>query len=168
MALIMNDVGYDGDGLNLAEVLLNPSIVKIIGAHVINEFIGMKITSILSLDLLSMPLATYLASAISRPMHIVSPEPISANGDSTPILFTESEGGFARAYWLIMRKRSKKESVLAISSQTPNPRFFNSLLEVLRSLEIELGGFFSVIAKEDEMKKLRIPPGVKRSYIILG
>ena len=167
-ALIMNDVSYDGDGLNLAEIMLNPSIVKIIGAHVINEFIGMKITSFLALDLLSIPLVTYLASVTSRPMYVISPEPVSVNGDSTPVLFTEGECGFARAYWLLMRKRSKKESVLAISSQTPNPNFFNSLLETLRKLEIELGGFFSVVAKEDELKKLKIPPGVKRSYILLG
>lgn len=165
-ALILDGVECNGEGLNLAEALLNPSIVKIIGAHVINEFIGMKITSILSMDLLSMPLAGYLATATSRPMHIISPEPILLNGDSTPILFKEG-GGLARAYWLISRRRCKRESVLAVSSRTPKPELFNSLMEVLRGLEMELGGFFSVVASEEEMRRLNIPPGVKRSYIIL-
>ncbi len=166
--LIMENADFDGNGLDLAKIMLNPNMVKIIGAHVINEFTGMKITSILPLDVLSIPLATYLSSATSRPMHMISSEPVSTNGDSVPIVFTEGDHGSIRARWLLARKNCKSESILAVSSQTPNPHFFNALLDVLKKLEMELGGFFSIIVREDYLKKLRIPPGVKRSYIILG
>ena len=167
MRLIMEE-GFDGNGVDLARVMLNPSMVKIIGAHVINEFTGMKITSILSLDVLSMPLASYIASATSRPMHIVSSEPISMNGDATPIIFADGGNGSARAYWLLARKNCRSESVLAVASQTPNPYFFNALVDALRKMEMELGGFFTIVAREEDLKKLRIPPGVKRSYIVLS
>ena len=167
-ALIMNEVGDPDGNPNLSELLLNPDIIKVFGAHVINEFMGMKITSILPLDILSIPLATYLAAATSRPMHIVSPEPVTVNGDSIPIFFLENGHGQARAYWLVMKNCGKKESVLTISSQTPNPYFFNSLVETMREMGMELGGFFTVVAKEEDLKKMKIPPGVKRSYIILS
>ena len=167
-ALIVNEVGDPDGNPNLSELLLNPDIIKVFGAHVINEFMGMKITSILPLDILSIPLATYLSSATSRPMHMISSEPVSANGDSVPIVFTEGDHGSIKARWLLARKNCKSESILAVSSQTPNPHFFNALLDVLKKLEMELGGFFSIIVREAYLKKLRIPPGVKRSYIILG
>jgi len=36
----------------------------------------------------------------------------------------------------------------------------------LKEHKIELGGFFSVIVEEDKLRRLKIPPGVKRSYIL--
>lgn len=167
-ALITNDLGDPDGNPDLSKILLDPAVIKILGAHIINEFMGMKITSILPLDILSIPLATYLAAATSRHMHIVSSEPMTANGDAIPIIFLEDDHGQARACWLVLKNCGKKESVLAISSQTPNPYFFNSLIEALLKMGVELGGFFTIIAKEEDLKKMKIPPGVKRSYIILS
>lgn len=167
-ALIMNDLCNSGENLDFSRLLLDPAIIKILGAHVINEFMGMKITSILSIDILSIPLATYLAASTSRILYIVSPEPATVNGGAIPIIFPENENGQARACWLIAKSRGKKESVLAIGSQTPNPYFFNSLVETMYKLNMELGGIFTIMAKEEDLKKMKIPPGVKRSYVILS
>jgi len=165
-ALITENVEYNGDGVDLTGVMLNPNILKIIGAYILEEFAGMKITSLLPLDLLSIPLASYLSTAISRPMHILSREPITVDDHSIPIIFRENENGEVKAYWLLIRRGCKNESVLTISAQTPDPGFFNSLLKILKEHKIELGGFFSVIVEEDKLRRLKIPPGVKRSYIL--
>lgn len=167
-ALIMNDFGGPDGNPDLSKLLLNPNIIKVLSAHIINEFIGMKITSILPLDILGIPLATYLAAATSRPLYLISPEPVTVNGDVIPIIFSEDGHGQAQACWLMMNKCGKKESVLIICSQTPNPYFFNSLIETIWKMGIELGGFFTIVAKEENLRKMKIPPGVKRSYIILG
>ena len=165
--LITEEADFDGGDLDLTKIMLNPNMIKIIGAYVLGEFAGMKITSILPLDFLSVPLASYLATSISRPMHLISSEPISADGHSIPLVFSDNESGSARAYWLFVRKNCKGESVLMLSSRVPDPRFFDLLLKTLMGYKMELGGFFSVAVKEEELRKLKIPPGVKRSYILI-
>ncbi|MCD6312571.1 MAG: hypothetical protein J7L79_01985 [Thaumarchaeota archaeon] len=166
-ALITEGAEFDGGELDLTKIMLNPNLIKIIGAFILGEFAGMKITSILPLDFLSMPLASYLATSISRPIHLISSDPISADGHSIPLVFPDNGGGAARAYWLFMRKNCRGESVLMLSSRAPDPRFFDLLLKTLIDHKIELGGFFSVAVKEEELRALKIPPGVKRSYILI-
>ncbi|RLG12370.1 MAG: hypothetical protein DRN64_00050 [Thaumarchaeota archaeon] len=166
-ALISESAGHNGD-VDLAAVMLNPNMLKIIGAHVLEEFSGMKITAILPLDVLSVPLASYLSTAISRTMYLLSSEPVTADGHSIPVIFREAGRGAAKAYWLLVRRSCKNDSVLAISAQTPDPYLFNALVEVLAENGVALGGFFSVTAEEEKLRKLRIPPGVKRSYIVLA
>lgn len=166
-ALITERAEFDGGELDLTKIMLNPNLIKIIGAYVLGEFTGMKITSILPLDFLSVPLASYLSTSISRPMHLISNEPISADGHSIPLVFSDNSSGAARAYWLFMRKNCKGESILMLSSRVPDPRFFDLLLRTLIEHKMELGGFFSVTVKEEELRNLRIPPGVKRSYILI-
>lgn len=165
-AIIAQNV-KNGDGyFDLTPVMFNSNMVKVLGGHVINEFAGTKITSILSLDILSIPLATYLATATSRPLHVISPEPLSADGENIPIVFPELGTAYARSYWLILNSFKKRESILAISSQTPNPLFFNVLMKILRRRGAEIAGLFMVVANEETLKQLNIPPGVKRSYIL--
>ncbi|RLG04481.1 MAG: hypothetical protein DRN54_00840, partial [Thaumarchaeota archaeon] len=98
---------------------------------------------------------------------LISSEPISADGHSIPLVFSDNGGGSARAYWLFVRKNCKSESVLMLSSRVPDPRLFDLLLKTLMDYKMELGGFFSVAVKEEELRKLKIPPGVKRSYILI-
>ncbi len=166
-ALISEYAGFNGGHLDLTRVMFNPSLVKVIGAYVLEEFAGMKITSILPLDILSMPLASYLSMVTSRPMHLLSYDPISADGHSIPIVYSNDEGGEMKACWLFLRRNYKSESILALSSRTPDPNLFNTLLKILGERKMELGGFFSVSVREDEFRKLKIPPGVKRSYILV-
>ena len=166
-ALISENAGYNG-GVDLAAVMLNPNILKIIGAHILEEFSGMKITAILPLDILSIPLASYLSTAISRPMYLLSSEPVTTDGHSIPIIFREEGRGSAKAYWLLIRRNCKSDSVLTISTQVPDPCLFNTLIEILAENRIDLGGFFAVIAEEEKLRRLKIPPGVRRSYIILA
>ena len=157
----------NGDGyFDLTPVMLNSNMVKVIGAHVINEFAGTKITSILSLDVLSIPLATYLATATSRPLHIISPEPLSVDGENIPLVYPELGTTYAKSKWLLTNFRRKKESILAVASQTPDPSFFNMLVKVLKRRGAEIAGIFMIVAKNDILQKLNIPPGAKRSFIL--
>ncbi len=166
-ALITKYAEFNGGRLDLTRIMLNPNLVKIIGAYILEEFAGMKITSILPLDLLSIPLASYLSTTISRPIHLLLCDPISADGRSIPIVYSNGEEGEAKAYWLFLRKNCKSESVLTLSSRTPDPDLFDLLLKTLAEQKMDLGGFFSVSVREDELRELRIPPGVKRSYILV-
>lgn len=165
-AFIAEYSGFDGGQLDIAKIMLNPNLVKIIGAYVLDEFAGMKITSIMSLDLLSLPLASYMSVNTSRPLHLVSPYPVSSPDHLTSLVFSD-DGGDVRAYWLLFGKNCGRESVLLLASRTPDPVFFNKLVEVLLEEGAEIGGFFAVAAKKDILSKLKIPPGVKRSYLFM-
>ena len=165
-ALIAQNI-RNGDGyLDLTPIMLNSNMIKVLGAHVINEFAGTKVTSVLSLDMLSVPLASYLATTTSRPLHVISPEPLSVNGENIPIVFPELGTPYAKSRWLLMNSPKKRESILAVSSQTPDPSFFNALIKVLKRKNAEIAGLFTVIAKEEILQRLNIPPGVKRSYVL--
>ncbi|MCD6126204.1 MAG: hypothetical protein J7J19_04275 [Thaumarchaeota archaeon] len=166
-SLIAQNIGGGKDYSDLSRVMLDPNIIKVLGAHVLNEFMGMKVTSFLSLDLLSIPLASYLSTMTSRPLHIIANEPIAFNGESIPIIFTDHGGMHAKSYWLVLRRNRRKESILAIASHSPTPQFFNSLMEILTRLRHELVGIFMVSAREDYLKKMNLPPTLKRSYILL-
>ncbi len=166
-AFIAEYSGFNGGRLDLTRIMLNPNLVKIIGAYVLEEFAGMKITSIMPLDILSLPLASYLSITTSRPLYLVSPSPISSPDHLTPLVFSDEDRDDARAYWLLLEKNCNKESVLLLSSKTPEPRFFNSLIEFLMNEKIEVGGFFVVAAKENILSDLRVPPGIKRSYLFM-
>ncbi|MCD6260718.1 MAG: hypothetical protein J7J28_02875 [Thaumarchaeota archaeon] len=165
--IAQNIDGGEEDYPNLSRVMLDPNIIKVLGAHVLNEFMGMKVTSFLSLDLLSIPLASYLSTATSRPLHIIANEPIAFNGESIPIIFTEHGGMHAKSYWLVLRGNRRRESILAIASHSPTPPFFNSLMDTLTRLKHELVGIFMVSAREAHLKKMNLPPTLKRSYILL-
>jgi len=165
-AFIAEYSGFDGGRIDLAKIMLNPNLVKIIGAYVLEEFAGMKITSIMPLDILSLPLASYLSITTSRPLHLVSPLPISSPDHLMPLIFSD-DGGDARAYWLLLRKNCNRESILFLSSRTPEPCFFNKLVERLMDEKMEIGGLFMVAAREELLGELRVPPGVKRSYLLV-
>ena len=166
-SLIAQKIRVEDGVSDLSQVMLDPNMVKILGAHVINEFAGMRITSILSIDILSIPLAAYLAMKTSRGLKIISHEPLSLNGDSTPIIFVDDEWEFARSYWLVSNEGRRRESILIVASQTPSPAFFNSLINLLAKRKYELGGFFSVLAREDHLRRMELSPGIKKSYILL-
>ena len=166
-SLIAQNIGGGKDYSDLSRVMLDPNIIKVLGAHVLNEFMGMKVTSFLSLDLLSIPLASYLSTMTSRPLHIIANEPIAFNGESVPIIFTDLGGMHAKSYWLVLRRNRRKESILAVASHSPTPSFFNSLMDILTRLRHELAGIFMVSAREDYLKKMNLPPTLKRSYILL-
>ena len=165
--IAQNIDGGEEDYPNLSRVMLDPNIIKVLGAHILNEFMGMKVTSFLSLDLLSIPLASYLSTTTSRPLHIIANEPIAFNGESIPIIFTEHGGMHAKSYWLVLRGNRRRESILAIASHSPTPPFFNSLMDTLTRLKHELVGIFMVSAREAHLKKMNLPPTLKRSYILL-
>lgn len=165
-AIIAQNIRNGDEYFDLTPVMLNSNMIKVIGAHIINEFAGTKITSILSLDLLSTPLATYLATATSRPLHIISPEPLSVDGENIPIVYPEPGTTYAKSRWLLTNFHRKRESILAVASQTPDPPFFNMLVKVLRGRGAEITGIFMIVAKNDILQKLNIPPGVKRSFIL--
>ena len=166
-SLIAQNIGSSKDYSDLSRVMLDPNIIKILGAHILNEFMGMKVTSFLSLDLLSIPLASYLSTMTSRPLHIIANEPIAFNGEAVPIVYTDHGGMHAKSYWLVLRRNRKRESILAIASHSPTPSFFNSLMDILTRLRHELIGLFMVSAREEYLKKMNIPPTLKRSYILL-
>ncbi|MEM4021077.1 MAG: hypothetical protein QXI18_01705 [Nitrososphaerota archaeon] len=166
-AFIAEYSGFDGGRLDLTKVMLNPNLVKIIGAYVLEEFAGMKITSIMPLDILSLPLASYLSTTTSRPLHLVSPFPIPPPDRLMPLVFSDDSDDSTKAYWLLLEKNCSRESVLLLGSRTPEPCFFNKLVEILVNEKIEVGGLFVVAAKEDILGELRIPPGVKRSYLLV-
>ena len=166
-SLIAQNIEGGEDYPDLSRVMLDPNIIKVLGAHVLNEFMGMKVTSFLSLDLLSIPLASYLSTMTSRPLHIIANEPIAFNGESVPIIFTDHGGMHAKSYWLVLRRNRRKESILAVASHSPTPQFFNSLMDILTRLRHELAGIFMVSAREDYLKKMNLPPTLKRSYILL-
>jgi len=166
-SLIAQNIGGGKDYSDLSRIMLDPNIIKVLGAHVLSEFIGMKVTSFLSLDVLSIPLASYLSTATSRPLHIIANEPIAFNGDSIPIIFTDHGGMHAKSYWLVLRRNRKRESILAIASHSPDPPFFNSLIDMLTRLKHELVGIFMVSAREAHLKRMNLPPTLKRSYILL-
>lgn len=166
-ALIAEHSGFNDGRLDLTKVMLNPNLVKIIGAYVLEEFAGMKITSIMPLDILSLPLASYLSMTTSRPLHLVSPLPIPPPDRLMPLVFSDDSGDDTKAYWLLLEKNCNRESILLLGSRTPEPCFFNRLLEILVNEKVEVGGLFVVAAREDVLGELRVPPGVKRSYLLM-
>lgn len=165
-SLIAQSIRGSGDDMDLTPIMFDPNMVKVLGAYVINEFAGTRVTSFLALDTLSVPLTTYLAVSTSRPFHIVSSEPLSTNGESMPIIFNDPEDAWIKSYWLLLRFNRKRENVLAISSKTPDPRFFNLLAKTLEDKGSEITGLFSVVMSKENLNRLAVKPGCKRSYIL--
>jgi len=157
----------NGEIYELSSVMFDPNMVKVIGAYVINEYAGTKVTSFLALDTLSIPLTTYLAISTSRPFHVISEEPLTTNGSAVPIVYTEPRSVGAKSLWLTFNRSRKRESLLLVASRTPESSFFNNLVKNLNRMKVEISGFFSIIGDEEELMKLRLPPGCKRSHIII-
>ncbi len=164
--IVNQHVRYLNGYVDLSQVMVNPNLVKVLGAYVINEFAGTKITSILSFDMTVLPLASYISTMTSRPLGILAQEPITPNGESIPIIYPDVDGVHAVSRWLLLGQSRKRESVLILSSKTPPPKLFNSLHRVLRRRSIEIGGVFMIIANEELLKELSLPPGIKRAYIM--
>ncbi|MEM2267159.1 MAG: hypothetical protein QXT51_01920 [Nitrososphaerota archaeon] len=158
----------DGDGsLDLYEVMFNPNMIKIIAAHVLNEFAGMRITSLLALDNLSIPLTTYLSAITMRPFSIVSREPLPIkNSDMYTLILEDSKGVWPLCYWLYFKNVKKRESILIISSKTPEARLFNKLAQIIEKKNSEIVGFFSVVGSLEEFSRLNLKSNCRKYYII--
>ncbi|MEN2974837.1 MAG: helix-turn-helix domain-containing protein [Candidatus Caldarchaeales archaeon] len=165
-SLISQFIRDDGT-IDLPRIMFNPNMIKIMGAHAINEFAGMKITSFMSLDLLSMPLTSYLSTTTSRHFYIVSREPLSVDDGGFFILSqNKSRYVWPDSYWIFFNKVKKKEEVLMISSIIPEEEFFNKLVRVLEEKGVEIAGLFSVLGSEERLLKLDLKPGCKKSFLL--
>ncbi|MDW7985724.1 MAG: hypothetical protein RMI88_00710 [Nitrososphaerota archaeon] len=165
-SLISQFIKDDGV-VDLPKIMFNPNMIKILGAHVINEFAGMKITSLMSLDLLSIPLTSYLSTTTSRPFYMVCREPLPLNdGDFFTIFLNNSKNLWPSSYWVYFNK-AKKEEILMISSKVPDEDFFNKLVLKLEERSVEVTGIFSVVGNEEELSKLSLKPGCKKYFVLL-
>jgi transcriptional regulator with XRE-family HTH domain len=168
LSSLISQLIRDGDSIDLFKVMFNPNMIKIIGAHVINEYVGMKITSFMALDLLSIPLTAYLSTVTSRHFYIVAREPLPVdNQELFTIFLNDSRSIWPTCYWVYFNQARKKESILMVSAKTPEYEFFNKLIEVLEKKNVEIAGLFSLIGSEEEFSKLSLKPGCKR-YCILS
>ncbi len=167
LKLVVNQhIRYLNGYVDLSQVMVNPNLIKVLGAYVINEFAGTKITSILSFDMTVLPLASYVSTMTSRPLGILAPEPLSPNGESIPVIYPDMDGVHAVSRWLLLNQSRKRESILIISSRTPPPKLFNSLHKILKRKGVEVSGIFMIIADEEMLKELNLPPGIKRVHIM--
>lgn len=155
------------DAVDISKIMFNPNMIKIIGAHIINEFAGMKITSFMALDLLSIPLTAYLSTVTSRHFSLVTKEPLPIDGqESFIVTCNDSKSIWPTCYWVFFKQVRKRESILMISTKTPEYDFFNKLAESLEKRNAEIVGIFSLIGNEEEYLKLDLKPGCKRYYIL--
>ncbi len=155
------------DAVDISKIMFNPNMIKIIGAHIINEFAGMKITSFMALDLLSIPLTAYLSTVTSRHFSLVTKEPLPTDGqESFIVTCNDSKSIWPSCYWVFFKQVRKKESILMISTKTPEYDFFNKIAESLEKRNAEIVGIFSLIGNEEDYSKLNLKPGCKRFYIL--
>lgn len=156
----------DGGVIDICKIMLNPNMIKIIGADIVNEFTGMKITSFMALDLLSIPLTSYLSTITSRHFYIVTREPIPAdNHEFFTIISNDSGLMWPTCYWVYFNQIKKRESILMISASIPENRFLNKLIEILEKKNVEIVGLFSLIGSEEEFSRLPLKFGCKKYYI---
>jgi len=157
----------DGSSVDISKIMLNPNMIKIIGAHVINEYVGMKITSFMALDLLSIPLTAYLSTITSRHFYLVAREPLPVdNQESFTIILNDSRSIWPTCYWVYFNQVKKKESILMVSAKIPEYDFFNKLIEILEKKNVETAGLFSLLGNEEEFSKLILKPGCKKYSIL--
>ena len=165
-SIINQHIRYMDGYIDLSRLTTNPNIIKVLGAYVINEFAGTKITSILSFDMNVVPLASYISTTTSRSLGMLVPEPISPNGEAAPIVYPDIDGVHAVSRWLLFNPVRKRESILLLSSCTPLPSIFNPLQRILKRKGGEITGVFMIVANEEKLKELNLPSGIKRSYIL--
>lgn len=158
----------EGDGgLIISRVMLNPNMVKILGAHIINEFAGTRITSFMSLDILSIPLTSYLSIVTSRQFYIVSREPLPVkDGEQFTIFLNHSGNAWPTSFWVYFSRPKRREEVLMISSRAPEEEFFNTLVRRMEQENAEIIGLFSVIGSDEKLSKLKLKPGSRKLYLI--
>ncbi|MEM1584147.1 MAG: hypothetical protein QXP57_05005 [Nitrososphaerota archaeon] len=157
----------DGGIIDVSKIMFNPSMIKIIGAHIVNEFAGMKITSFMALDLLSIPLTSYLSTITSRHFYIITREPIPADShEFFTIILNDSESIWSICYWVYFNQIKKRESILMISTNIPESVFFGKLIEILEKKNVEIVGLFSLIGSEEEFSRLPLKSGCKKYYIL--
>lgn len=157
----------DNNAIDISKIMFNPNMIKIIGAHIINEFAGMKITSFMALDLLSIPLTAYLSTITSRHFSLVTREPLPTDGqESFVIACNDSKSAWTTCYWIFFKPVRKKESLLMVSTKIPECDFFNKLTEALEKKKVEIAGLFSLIGSEEDYSKLNLKPGCRKYYII--
>lgn len=157
----------DGDVIDFSKIMFNPNMIKIIGAHIVNEFSGMKITSFMALDLLSIPLTSYLSTITSRHFYIVTREPIPAdNNEFFTIVLNHSGSMWPTCYWIYFNQTKKKESTLMISASIPENEFLGKLIEILEKKNVEIAGLFSLIGSEEEFSRLSLKSGCKKYFLL--
>lgn len=166
---LIKEIAFKEDGkvIDIYNLMLDPSAIKVISFSVVNEFYGSKLTAIMPLDTYCIPLSTAIAAPTGRKLLILSERPLWDDEDC--ITFTYKVPGFIEKFNLCLPKKviSSKDSILLLSSFLTTESLVTSTVNTIHKLGASISGLFSVLAEEECWKRLQLPSGSKKRCLLL-
>lgn len=159
---------FFGGELNIEngiQICHDTDVIKVLSAHILRQFVGSKIDSVLAVDLHAIPMAAYFASLINSEVYFTTDRPVWRA--SLEITYRSDGGNVKNSIWvprnLIRRGRSILLIATSVLSHSPHREIFN----LIRDKRAYATGLFTLVSRRSVWTTLSVTPGCKKVVVKL-
>ncbi|MCS7142877.1 MAG: hypothetical protein NZ920_03665 [Aigarchaeota archaeon] len=147
---------------NLITISQDVQKVKIMALHAFSELLGVKINSVLAVDIVSIPIATYFASLTNSSLFFASEKPLWQEGEYVEIGYRVDGIASRQRLWIPLKSLDRRNSIVLFVSSVFS---VSPLREIIRHFEksrIPLAAICTLVAYREVWESILIPSGTKR------
>lgn len=165
--IVSERINSANNELDASPLVFDTRFLKIINAYATNAFAGRKITCVMALDNLSLPLATSIGLSLDRKIVYVSDRPLWNDADSIHVTYYVRDLGERRGVWIPKQLLSNRESFLLVCGVLMNSLLPNALISYMKKSNMVFAGIFALAASKQSWDEITLPPTAKVSVTLV-
>ncbi len=157
--------GGELDIENGIQICHDTDVIKLLSAHILRQFIGSKIDSVLAVDLHAIPIAACFASLINSEVYFTVDRP--AWRESLEITYRSDGGNVKNSIWLPRSLIRRGRSILLIATSVLSHSPYREILNLIRDKRAYAAGLFTLVSRRGVWTTLSVTPGCKKVVVKL-
>lgn len=165
--IVSDNISSTNSEFDASSLVFDPRFLKVMNAYATNAFAGKKITCVMALDNMSLPLATSIGLSLDRKIVYVSDRPLWNDADSIYVTYYIRDLGERRGVWIPKQLLSKRESVLLVCGILMNSLLPNALISNMKKSNMVFAGIFALAASKQPWDEITLPATAKVSLTLV-
>jgi len=161
---IRERVRFEDGQMDIASIVTDGAILKLLTAYILNLFKGTRVTAVLATDDLSVPLTTCLGLMTSRRIYLASEKMMS--GRAISVTFYHTGTGEYKSLWVSGAVADRRDDILLICGVLCHASKVEALQTKITELGSSVSGVFAIAATADAMAELSIVPASQKACLL--
>ncbi|MEM0482581.1 MAG: helix-turn-helix domain-containing protein [Nitrososphaerota archaeon] len=157
--------GGELDIENGIQICHDTDVIKLLSAHILRQFIGSKIDSVLAVDLHAVSMAVCFASLINSEVYFTLDRPVWR--ESFEITYRSDGGNVKNSIWLPKSLIRRGRSILLITTSVLSHSPYKEILNLIRDKRAYTAGLFTLVSRRSVWSTLSVTPGCKKVVVKL-
>jgi len=163
--LVAEFFGEELDPENGIYICHDTDVIKLLSAHILRQFLGSKIDSVLAMDPYATPLATCFASLINSEVYFTLDRP--AWRESYEISYRSDGGHVKNSVWIPRGIVRRGRSILLVATSVLSHSPFKEMFSLIREKGVYAAGLFTLVSRRSVWSTLSVTPGCKKVVVKL-